>query len=224
MRNVMLDDFQSFNMNQIIPAILPKVQSELNQKAKSVLGLVSHVQVDVCDGKFVTSKTAFKELPFLDEIEYELDLMIDQPENRIEEYIDLQPARIIVHLESIKDFPKIFLALENVRGIIEVGLSISNDTADSVLEKFIEDCDFVQFMGIAKIGFQGEPFDERVLERIAYFHRKYPDLPISVDGSVNKETIARLADAGATRFVCGSSVFGSGDAKENIEKLESLVQ
>ena len=219
----MLGDSQSSNMNQIIPAILPKVQSELNQKAKSVLGLVSHVQVDVCDGKFVPSKTAFKELPFLDEIEYELDLMVDQPENRIEEYIDLQPARIIVHLESIQNFPKIFLALENVRGIIEVGLSVSNDTPDALLEKFIEDCDFVQFMGIAKIGFQGEPFDERVIERVAYFHRKYPDLPIAVDGSVSTETISRLLHAGATRFVCGSSVFVGGDVGGNIAALEALV-
>ena len=211
-------------MMQIIPAILPKVQSEVNQKAKSVLGLVSHVQIDVCDGIFVPSKTAFKELPFLDEVEYELDLMVDQPENRIEEYIELQPARIVVHLESIQNFPKIFLALENVRGIIEVGLSISNDTDESVLEKFVEDCDFVQFMGIAKIGFQGEPFDERVLDRIAYFHRKYPELPIAIDGAVGPETVTRLAEAGATRFVCGSSVFGKGNVSENIEKLESLLQ
>ncbi len=210
-------------MNHIIPAILPKVQSELNQKAKSVLGLVSHVQVDVCDGKFVPTKTAFKELPFLDEIEYELDLMIDQPENRIEEFIELQPARIIIHLESVQDHPKLFLALENVKGIIETGLSISNDTDNTLLEKYIEDCDFIQLMGIAKIGSQGQEFDERVLAKISYFSRMYPGLPISIDGSVNADTIVRLFEAGATRFVCGSSVF-TGNEKENIETLESLIQ
>jgi pentose-5-phosphate-3-epimerase len=41
---------------------------------------------------------------------------------------------------------------------------------------------------------------------------------------VNTSTITILADAGATRFVCGSSVFESKDVEGNIEKLEDLVQ
>jgi pentose-5-phosphate-3-epimerase len=44
-----------------------------------------------------------------------------------------------------------------------------------------------------------------------------------VDGSVNTETIKQLAEAGASRFVCGSSVFGNKKVEENIEKLEKLV-
>lgn len=211
-------------MVEIIPAILPKVQSEVNQKTKAVLGLVSCVQIDVCDGKFVPTKTAFKELPFLDGLEYELDLMIDQPEQVLESYIDLQPARIIIHLESVQDYVKLFLALEHIRGIIEIGLSISNETPEAVLEKYIEDCDFIQLMGIEKIGHQGQPFDESVIERIAYFHRKYPHLPIAVDGSVNTETVKRLVDAGASRLVVGSAVFNSSGVLDNIEKLKSLVQ
>ena len=209
---------------QIIPALLPKNQTELGTKVKKLLGVVSHVQVDVCDGVFVSSKTQFQNLPSMEEIEYELDLMIDKPERSIEDYIDMQPARIIVHLESVSDHVRLFLALEKIRGIIEVGLSISNDTPNHVLEKYIEDCDFIQLMGIAKIGSQGNSFDDRVLEKISYFHTQYPEMTISVDGSVNSETIRRLADAGATRFVAGSAIFAEGDITENIEKLESLVE
>ena len=210
-------------MYQIIPAILPKVQSEVNQKTKAVLGLVSCVQIDVCDGKFVPTKTAFKELPFLDGLEYELDLMIDQPEQVLESYIDLQPARIIIHLESVHDHVKLFLALEHIRGIIEIGLSISSETPDEVLEKYIEDCDFIQLMGIAKIGYQAQPFDESVIQRVAYFHRKYPNMPIAVDGSVNEATIKRLADAGVSRFVVGSAVFNNNDPEENISNLQKMI-
>lgn len=208
---------------QIIPAIIPKNQADLTTKIKQVVGLVSHVQIDICDGVFVRSKTQFRELPLLEDIEYELDLMIDQPEQRLEEYFELQPARMVVHLESVKDFVKLFLALEKVRGIIEIGFSISNNTDESLLEKFIEDADFIQVMGIDEIGSQGIPFDERCIDRIAYVHRKYPDLPISVDGSVNLETIARLSAAGATRFIAGSAVFGTKDVEGNIKKLESVL-
>jgi len=209
---------------QIIPALIPKNQTELSTKVKKLLGLVTRVQVDVCDGVFVPSKTQFQNLSSLDEIEYELDLMIDKPERSIQDYIEMQPARIVVHLESVSDHVNLFLALEKIRGIIEVGLSISNGTPNHVLEKYIEDCDFIQLMGIAKIGSQGQSFDERVLEKISYFHEKYPELIISVDGSVNNETIKKLADAGATRFVVGSAIFNEGDIDENIANLESLVQ
>lgn len=210
-------------MIEIIPAILPKVQSEVNQKTKSVLGLVSCVQIDVCDGIFVPTKTAFKELPFLEGVEYELDLMVDQPEQVLESYIDLQPARIVVHLESVKDHVKLFLALEQIRGIIEIGLSISNDSPEELLEKYIEDCDFIQLMGISKIGYQAQPFDETVIERIAYFHRKYPNTPISVDGSVNSETIKRLAHAGAVRFVVGSALFRQKDLEDALNQLKEAI-
>jgi ribulose-phosphate 3-epimerase len=206
-------------MTQIIPAILPKNQTELTTKAKQVLGLVSHVQVDVCDGVFVKSKTQFHELPYLDEMEYELDLMISEPELTIEEYIEMQPARIIIHLESVKNFQKLFLVLERIRGIIEVGLSISSTTDESVLEQYIDDIDFIQVMGISQIGSQGKPFDESSLDRIAYFHRKYPTTPISVDGAVNMKTIERLSEAGATRFVAGSAVFGDKNIAQGISQL-----
>ncbi len=207
----------------IIPAILPKNQTELNTKVKSVIGLVSHVQVDVCDGVFVPSKTKFDMLPQMDNVEYELDLMIAEPEKTIESFIDMQPARLIVHLESVKDIQKLFMALERVRGIIEVGLSISNDTPNAVLEQYLDDCDFIQLMGIAAIGKQGQEFDERVLEKISYFRATYPELVIAVDGGVNSETIGKLYQAGATRLVAGSAVFGDGDAQANLELLESKV-
>lgn len=208
----------------IIPAIIPKNQTELTTKVKPLRGVVPYVQIDVCDGIFVKTKTQFHELPFLDEIEYELDLMISRPEDSLEEYIELQPARIIIHLESVKNIQKLFLILERVRGIIEIGLSIQNDTSEELLEKYIEDVDFIQVMGIATIGSQGQPFDERCLERISYLHRKYPHLPMSVDGSVSEETIVRLRDAGATRFVAGSAVFGTRDYARNIEHLEGLLR
>lgn len=206
----------------ITPAILPKNQTELNTKVKQLLGLVSYVQVDVCDGVFVPSKTQFQNLSSLEEIEYELDLMIARPELTIEDYIEMQPARIVIHMESVSDHKRLFLALEKIRGIIEIGLSISNDTPNEVLEKYLEDADFIQLMGIARIGSQGQPFDDRVLEKISYFHEKYPELVISVDGSVNPDTIKKLADAGATRFVAGSAVF-TGDIEENIKNLEGLL-
>lgn len=208
----------------IIPAILPKNQTELNTKVKQVLGIVPCVQVDICDGVFVDSKTQFNELPYMEEIDYELDMMIKNPEKVLHEYIEnFQPARIVLHLESVENMGSIMGQIGSVRGIIEIGFCIGNDTDNQILEQYIDQCDFIQLMGIRTIGKQSEPFDDRVLEKVNYFHTKYPELTISIDGSVNQETITKLAHAGASRFVCGSSVFGDKRVGEDINKLESIL-
>ena len=210
-------------MNTIIPAILPKSQSELDEKVSSILGLVTSIQVDVCDGKFVSRKTEFSTLPHADEISYELDLMVDiKSPSDLGQYLVMKPASIVLHIEALAD-PADCISYLAGKGIA-VGLSISNDTPNEFLVKFISgDVSFVQLMGISEIGSQGKAFDERVLAKAEYFKIAHPELEIQVDGSVNEKTIGILATAGATRFVCGSSVF-NGNTKENIEKLESLLQ
>jgi ribulose-phosphate 3-epimerase len=160
----------------------------------------------------------------MEEVDYELDLMINEPEKSLHDYIEeFQPARIVLHLESIKNMGSILGQIAPLRGIIEIGFCIGNDTNNELLEQYIAECDFIQLMGIAHIGKQSEPFDERVLEKINYFHTKYPELIISVDGSVNTETIKQLADMGASRFVCGSSVFSDKQVRENIVTLHNLT-
>lgn len=206
----------------IIPAILPKSQSEFDEKVSSVLGSTEFVQIDVCDGVFVPSKTDFSEIPDPEEISCELDLMIDVKEaSDLGKYIAMDPVSAVLHLEALAD-PLASIRILKNHGI-SAGLSISNDTPNEFLEKFVSEIDFIQLMGIAEIGKQGQEFDSRVLEKISYFKNRHPQLIIQVDGSVNEKTIQALRDAGATRFVCGSSVF-NGDAQENIEKLESLLQ
>ena len=75
-------------------------------------------------------------------------------------------------------------------------------------------------MGIAKIGYQGEPFDERAPEQINQLRVKYPNLAISVDGGVSLETAPLLKAAGANRLVAGSAIFGASDIALAIRELK----
>ncbi len=218
----MNDELKNFNMNQIIPAILPTSQAELEEKVSGVLGLVKRVQVDVCDGIVVPSKTEFSSLPNQDGMEYELDLMVNvKSVSDLEKFILMKPRSIVLHLEFLAE-PKECLDYVKNKGI-EIGLAIGNDTPSNFVNPFVSEISFVQLMGISEIGSQGNPFDSRVLEKILYFKQNYPELEIQVDGSVNTETIGILESAGATRFICGSSVFDR-DVQENIAKLKSLLQ
>ena len=228
---------------------MPDSFFDLEKKALQVRSLVPLVQIDIMDGKFVKSKSwpyrnagkADEEhflamvnqdetLPFFDELDYEIDLMIAEPEIHIDEWLPLGASRLIFHIEAIVDQDAFWshdIWKEGARDIggqkvIEVGFAINPDTPLETLLPYMTKIDFVQVMGIANIGYQGEPFDERALEVINMIRSAYPNIPISVDGAVSLASGPLLKAAGATRLVSGSAVFGSEDVKGAIRGLEAV--
>jgi ribulose-phosphate 3-epimerase len=227
---------------EIIPAIMPESIKDLEDKVGLVAHYVSMVQLDIMDGKFVppitwpykNNKGTFDNLlgeseglPFWDTVDFEIDLMIEKPEEVVDQWISAGAARLIVHVESTKklsDIINIFRArfayAEGKEREVELVLALDSATPlDSVLPH-LEDIDGVQFMGIAKIGYQGEPFDERVIDKIRDFHNAHPEVIISIDGGVSLDNAHLLAQAGAHRLVSGSAIFNHGNVEENIHALK----
>lgn len=232
---------------QIIPAIMPTSYDDLRDKAERVSAFVPLAQIDIMDGVFVPSKSwpyteggperephfvalakQDKGLPEWEDLDYEIDFMIAEPEKHIDEWLPLGASRLIFHIESVKDIELFFshdIFRPEARSIgdskvIELGLALNPDTPLDAILPHIPKVDFVQCMGIAKIGYQGQPFDERVLEQIHTLRLKYPDMPISVDGGVNLMTAHDLRAAGATRLVSGSAIFSAVDVESAILALE----
>ena len=203
---------------------MPKTIEEVNKKTASVSSALS-VQLDIMDGKFVPEKT----WPFLDEKiipfdigVFELDLMVANASDRIPEWVHTGASRLIFHIEAEEDLLDNFLEFqENMKGI-ERGIAINLDTPLEKLDQMLPYFDFVQFMGIARIGYQGEPFNDRVLERIKEFKKVYPNVIVSVDGGVNRDSAPLLRDAGADRLVIGSAIF-NGNPADNLIQFERLL-
>jgi len=224
-------------MTEIIPAVMPKTLEELDGAVSPLRGAVSFVQVDSMDGLFVPNKSfpysdwrdfsgrvsEEGELPHWKDFNYEFDIMAKNPGSVASGLIRLGAARLIFHIESASPEEILSLIKEAQEFGVETGVALLNETPLESLLPFYDKADFVQLMGIARIGFQGEPFDERVLPRIKKLREEYPDLIISIDGGVNSETAPRLAEAGADRLVAGSAIFGKGDAKEAIKNLQLLT-
>jgi pentose-5-phosphate-3-epimerase len=109
---------------------------------------------------------------------------------------------------------------------ISIGLAVSNDydvkdfthKANIVADHYHRM--FIQVMGIKRIGAQGQPFDDSVIRRIEYIKRECRNVSIQVDGSMNPETIFLVKRAGATCAIVGSYLFGHGDVKKQLEKLQ----
>jgi ribulose-phosphate 3-epimerase len=110
-----------------------------------------------------------------------------------------------------------------VRDAVEIGVAINTATPAEKIFPLVNYVDFVQCMGIEKIGFQGQKFDERVLEQIKKLKEKFPDLIISADGGVNLATAPKLARVGANRLAAGSAIFNSTDIRETIRDLENAL-
>ncbi len=222
-------------MIEIIPAIMPKDYEHLDEMMSLFVGVVPLVQLDIMDGKFVPARTwpypkdphfdaiiAEEEgMPRWEDINFEVDLMVENPEAVVSKWVSAGASRVIVHVESMKDFEKIRAAVPE--GLIELGLAINTTTSIDVLAPYCHRIDFVQCMGIARIGFQGEPFDERVLDQVRVARSTRPDMPISVDGAVNMETAKRLVETGATRLVSGSAILEADDFTQAIAEMKNLV-
>lgn len=228
-------------MTEIIPSVLVKDFGELNEKLAKFVNIAKVVQIDICDGVFVPSVTwplgsvnqasverildEEEGLPFWNDLDFEFDLMVLNAHKQFDFFMKLGAKRIIFHLEAeTEDSFKEFLESMDpyFKDNIEIGISINTTTDIEKLEPFINYIDFVQCMGIARVGFQGEPFDERVLKQIKDLRLKYPELKISVDGSVNENTAEALLEAGANRLAIGSALLQSHDIREKIKEFERL--
>lgn len=223
-------------MIEIIPAIMPKDLKDLKKKVSLVSLYIDIVQLDLMDGKFVPEKTwpfdiaqgkpsldELKELKKIKGINFELDLMVKNTGEHIEQLVESGAKRLIFHIEAEDSLTEMFDNIETLaKSKTEIGLAINTTTDIEEIFPWISKVDFIQCMGIEEIGFQAQPFDERVIEQIERLREEYPNVTISVDGGVNLETAPQLIEAGANRLVIGSAIFKSDDIKKTIEEFQSL--
>lgn len=224
---------------KVIPAIIPEDFEYLKNTLASLKGKADRVQIDVVDGIYVPSISwpyeykddrDFKKIihqdegmPFWEDFNFDIDMMISNPEEEYMNWVNAGASSLIFHLESLNGDKVSFIKkVKEETGLI-IAIAIQTKTSNAELEPFLDIVDFVQFMGIEKIGYQGQDFDEKVLEKIKDLRNLKPELDIAVDGSVNFDTAESLIEAGANILVSGSAILKSEDIKEAIEEMESLV-
>ncbi|MDO8561607.1 MAG: hypothetical protein Q7S05_02150 [bacterium] len=236
-------------MGFVVPAVLPASSEDLEAKLALLapLSAVTVVQIDVVDGRFASPATWPYEsgaagfasliaegnmLPGFDRFRYDIDLMVADPESVIGSWIAAGASRLTVHVESTSYLPKIITDFKQKFGhdtgfmtdALSFGLAIGIETDLAVLEQYLGHVDYVQFMGIAKIGRQRQPFDERVLRKIKTFRSRHPKTTIQVDGGVSLTSAPRLLEAGVDRLIIGSALFKAKDLSGEVKKFEALKE
>lgn len=233
-------------MSVVVPAVLPVSRDDLEEKLVRLAAIpaVSRIQIDVVDGLFAspaswpyfakaTKGTPYPELedmvkrgdtlPHLDRIEYEIDLMCFDALRAAGEWLALGASRLTFHASSTDDLPRFFaLARKRYGGIVSFGLALTSDGDLALVEKVADNIEYAQFMGIARIGRQGQPFDERVLEQIRVFRERYPDIPLQVDGGISLANAQKLFALGAANLVVGSALLRASSPAATLAELEAL--
>ncbi|MEN9647198.1 MAG: hypothetical protein RLY57_2 [Candidatus Parcubacteria bacterium] len=220
-------------MSTIIPAIIPETVKDLRSKVDLVARDVHVVHIDMCDGKYVPNvswpyayewndfdqfENEEEGLPHWEDVEYEIDLMVSRPREAMERWIRAGAAAFIVHAENLKENFDELLTLAH-DGLCKLGVAFLPTTdisSDPIYTEMITKADFVQCMGIARIGYQGQDFDERVFDQIEKVLEIKPDADIAVDGHVDLDNIQDLYHAGVSKFVMGSAIYN--------EEPESIPQ
>lgn len=212
----------------IIPAIIPQSYDDLVQQIEKIKGL-PEVHVDVVDGVFVPSVSwpyepsgdVVSARDLLAQFSLEVDLMVAKPLPAARAWLAAGADQLVFHVETIS--VEAFAEFTNDCPV-SVGISCNNATPLAVLYEYLPHADYVQCMGIAVIGSQGQPFDESVIERLTQIHEQYPTMALAIDGSVNESTIPKLTHLGLSRFIVGSAIIKAEQPKEAYTKLTKLAQ
>jgi len=216
---------------KIIPAIIPQTKEHLLSSLEAIRDVTRAVQIDIVDGIYAgkaswpfAEKTPREEWEAVlrnvaQDFAIEIDCMCERPEDFMDSFA-LAAERLVIHWGSTTVLDDMLVRRD---GRVEMGIALTNDIPLEEVYPYMERIDFVQCMGIAEVGAQGNGFDARVLPRIAEIHEKYPTLEIAVDGHVTMFTLPLLKAAGATRFMAGSSIFATPDPAESLRALQALA-
>ena len=212
----------------IIPAINETSFAEIEKKIKTAAAFGAEiVHLDVSDGKFTTTEMWNNFFDLRDfiianpnlKMKYEIHLMISDPDEAIDNWIDVGATRIIVHVESAKDVAGMKKKCEHFAA--ELLLAANPDTSsDSLLEH--KDCVDGFLVLAVRPGKSGQIFRDTQLEKIRLLREGSPKTKIEVDGGVKLENALSIKDAGADLAASASTIWKSEDPTATFKKLQEI--
>ncbi len=213
-------------MVKIAPSILSANFGKIGQEIEDVVRSGADlIHLDVMDGVFVPNITfgpeLIKCLPRKDNFIYDTHLMITNPENNIQAFLDLKPDRVAVHEESTIHLHRL-LRLIRDHGI-KPAVCLNPSTSLNSIEWVLDEVDMVVIMSVNP-GFGGQSFIESSLKKIETLKnmivQKGLEIEIEVDGGIEPSNIRQIIHAGMDIAVVGSAVFNQPDYAVAIQALK----
>jgi ribulose-phosphate 3-epimerase len=142
--------------------------------------------------------------------------MIDRPAEHVAEFARAGADCISVHFEAD---PHVHRTLGAIReaGCL-AGVAINPGTPAEAVSELEASADVILCMSVNP-GWGGQPFIASSPDKVARLRRLAPNQLIEVDGGVDADTVAGVAEAGATLFVAGSAVFGDPEPAQAYRRI-----
>lgn len=214
---------------EIAPSILASDFTRLGEEVKKVeSGGADVIHVDIMDGHFVPNISlgvpVVASLRKATRLPLDVHLMIEQPEEYIEDFVRAGANRVLVHQEAT---PHLDRALEMIReNGGEAGAVLNPSTPVVMLSDVLDKLDTVLIMSVNP-GFGGQSFIPNALEKIrqlAQWRARYnAQFRIEVDGGVDLKNVAELIQAGANTLVAGTSIFHTPDPAAAARQMRKVA-
>jgi ribulose-phosphate 3-epimerase len=198
---------------RIAPSILAADHGHLRAQVQTVVDAGAEViHIDIMDGHFVpTLSMGPKAVEAVREFDVLLDihLMVDRPERHVAAFASAGASNITVHFEAT---PHVNYAVQAIRDAgCTAGVAITPSTPVDALVEIRGELWSVLCMTVNP-GWGGQQFIPASLDKIRRLRELIgPDVELEVDGGIDVDTAGPCAEAGASLFVAGTSVFGNPD-------------
>lgn len=211
---------------KIAPSVLSADFAKMGEEIKSVEKAGADIiHLDVMDGVFVPNITfgikMVADVRKTTSLLLDCHLMIVHPEKYVKDFAKAGADYITVHYEACGENLKDTLLLIRENNV-KCGLVINPDTSVEKVENLIPLCDMVLVMSVFP-GFGGQKFISSVMDKIKtaknYISSHGLNVKIEIDGGVNADNAAAIAEAGADILVAGSAVFGKENRAAAIKGL-----
>lgn len=209
--------------SRVVPAILTDSPAALETMVRQAETFTNYVQFDIMDGQFVPSRSITAQhlanLPMT--LAWEAHLMVQHPEDHLEDFRKAEAQKVIFHYESADSPPKV-ISLARELGL-KIGLAVNPDTPVSVILPLAADVDSVLFLSVHP-GFYGSRFIPEVMDKIIEFRRRQPDKETGVDGGIKETNLTEIARSGVDVIYVGSAIFLQPQPAESFRRLVALAQ
>jgi ribulose-phosphate 3-epimerase len=212
-------------MVKVAPSLLAADFTHLEEQLRLVEAAgVDLLHLDVMDGHFVPNLSfgpfIIEQINGVTDLPLDTHLMISNPGDYIDRYIDAGSDYLTVHGEVIGADPKLLRQIRD-RGV-RAGLTLNPDADTADYEKLFDEIDLFLVMSVYA-GFGGQQFIPEVLDKVrtAVRWRRERGLAyeIAIDGGINTETAVLARDAGVDILIAGTALFKAQNIPEFVKSL-----
>ncbi|KZZ47211.1 ribulose-phosphate 3-epimerase, partial [Oleiphilus sp. HI0085] len=202
----------------IAPSILSADFARLGEEVENVLEAGADiVHFDVMDNHYVPNLTigpmvceALRKHGVTAPID--AHLMVKPVDDMIKSFIDAGATYITFHPEASEHIDRSLQLIKD--GGCKAGLVFNPATPLHYLDHTLDQLDMVLLMSVNP-GFGGQKFIPGTLDKLRQARKLIndsgKDIRLEIDGGVNINNIAEIAQAGADTFVAGSAIFNTDD-------------